>query len=175
MTAPFVGRLIRRYSGGVLGGIELGVLSLGLLLLGLLPAQPSNLDIVWRMAVHGIGFGLFQSPNNSIILTSAPAHSSGGISGMLGTARLTRQTLGDVLLCIIFGLFDPKNIQGSLVALWLGAAFAAAAAAAAAAACFSALRCGRNRPGMFQAKESRMAVMTACYRIRFCRLRRRGE
>lgn len=55
---------------------------------------------------------------------------------MLGMARLTRQTLGAVLLAIIFGLFDPKNIQGPLVALWLGAAFAAAAAAA----CFSALR-----------------------------------
>ena len=57
---------------------------------------------------------------------------------MLGTTRLTRQTLGDVLLAIIFGLFDPKNIQGLLVALWLGAAFTAAAATA--AACFSALR-----------------------------------
>ena len=137
-TAPFVGRLIRRYPGGALGGIGLGVLPLGLLLLGLLPAQPSNLDIVWRMGLCGIGFGLFQSPNNHIILTSTPAHRSGGASGMLGAARLTRQTLDDVLLSIIFGLFDPKNIQGLLVALWLGAAFTAAAAAA--AACFSALR-----------------------------------
>ena len=46
VTASFVSRLIGRYSGGVLGGIELGVLPLGLLLLGLLPTHPSNLDIV---------------------------------------------------------------------------------------------------------------------------------
>lgn len=134
VTAPFVGRLIGRYSGGVMGGIGLGLLSLGLLLLALLPAQPSNIDIVWRMAVCGIGFGLFQSPNNHIILTSAPAHRSGGASGMLGTARLTGQTLGAVLLALIFGLFDSQTSQGPLVALWLGAGFAAAAA------CFSALR-----------------------------------
>ena len=138
VTAPFVGRLIGRYSGGVLGGIGLGVLSLGLLLLGLLPAQPSNFDIVWRMAMCGIGFGLFQSPNNHIILTSAPAHRSGGASGLLGTARLSGQTLGAVLLAIIFGLFDSQTRQGPLVALWLGAGFAALAA------CFSALRVQQN-------------------------------
>ena len=149
-TAPFVGRLIGLYSGGVLGGIGLGVLSLGLLPLGLLPTEPSNLDIIWRMALCGIGFGLFRSPYNHIILTSASTHRSGGASGMLGTARLTRQTLDDVLLAIIFGLFDAKNIQGSLVALWPGAAFAGAAAAA--AACVSALRCGRNRLGCFRPK-----------------------
>lgn len=134
VTAPFVGRLIGRYSGSVLGGIGLGVLSLGLLLLGLLPAQPSNLDIVWRMALCGIGFGLFQSPNNHIILTSAPAHRSGGASGMLGTARLTGQTTGAVLLALVLGLFDSQARQGPLVALWLAAGFAAAAA------CFSVLR-----------------------------------
>ena len=134
VTAPFVGRLIGRYSGGVLGGIGLGLLSLGLLFLALLPAQPSNFDIVWRMAMCGIGFGLFQSPNNHIILTSAPAHRSGGASGMLGTARLSGQTLGAVLLAVIFGLFDSQTRQGPLVALWLGAGFAALAA------CFSALR-----------------------------------
>lgn len=127
VAAPVVGRLIGRYSGGLLGGAGLGLLALGLLLLGLLPAAPTDLNIVWRMVLCGLGFGLFQSPNNHIILTSAPAHRSGGASGMLGTARLTGQTLGAVLLAVIFGIFDPHDSQGSLVALWLASGFAAAA------------------------------------------------
>ena len=127
VMAPFVGRLIGRYSGGLLGGLGLGLLSLGLMLLALLPTQPANADIVWRMALCGLGFGMFQSPNNHMILTSAPAHRSGGASGMLGTARLTGQTLGAVLLAIIFALFDPHNGHGPVVALWLAAAFAAVA------------------------------------------------
>ncbi|MEP6965712.1 MAG: MFS transporter, partial [Polaromonas sp.] len=134
VMAPLVGRLIGRYSGGLLGGVGLGLLSLGLLLLAVLPAQPSNADIVWRMAVCGAGFGMFQSPNNHTIITSAPAHRSGGASGMLGTARLTGQTLGAVLLAIIFSFFDPATGQGPQVALWLAAAFAALAGT------FSALR-----------------------------------
>ena len=134
VMAPLVGRLIGRYSGGLLGGVGLGLLSLGLLLLAVLPAQPANADIVWRMALCGAGFGLFQSPNNHTIITSAPAHRSGGASGMLGTARLTGQTLGAVLLAIIFSFFDPGRGQGPLVALWLAAGFAALAGT------FSALR-----------------------------------
>ncbi|UUZ78491.1 MFS transporter [Polaromonas sp. P1(28)-13] len=127
VMAPIVGRLIGRYSGGLLGGAGLGMLSLGLVLLAALPSQPVNADIVWRMALCGLGFGLFQSPNNHTIITSAPAHRSGGASGMLGTARLTGQTLGAVLLAIIFGVFDPHDGKGPLIALWLAAAFAAAA------------------------------------------------
>ncbi|HEY3047350.1 MAG TPA: MFS transporter [Polaromonas sp.] len=127
VMAPMVGRLIGRYSGGLLGGAGLGMLSLGLVLLGMLPSQPANADIVWRMALCGLGFGLFQSPNNHTIITSAPAHRSGGASGMLGTARLTGQTLGAVLLAMIFAVFDPHDGKGPLIALWLAAAFAAAA------------------------------------------------
>jgi DHA2 family multidrug resistance protein-like MFS transporter len=127
VTSPVVGRLIGRHSGGVLGGIGMAFLALGLVLLAVLPAHPSQLDIVWRMALCGIGYGLFQSPNNHTIITSAPPHRSGGASGMLGTARLTGQTLGAVLLAMIFAMFDPQGGHGSFVALWLGAGFAAVA------------------------------------------------
>lgn len=127
VMAPIVGRLIGRHSGGMLGGVGLGLLSVGLMALALLPSQPANADIVWRMALCGMGFGLFQSPNNHIIITSAPAHRSGGASGMLGTARLTGQTLGAVLLAIIFSFFDAQQGKGPLVALWLAAGFAAVA------------------------------------------------
>jgi DHA2 family multidrug resistance protein-like MFS transporter len=127
VMAPLVGRLIGRYPGGLLGGIGLSMLSLGLMALALLPAQPSNADIVWRMVLCGIGFGLFQSPNNHIIITSAPAHRSGGASGMLGTARLTGQTLGAVLMAIIFSFLESNGARAPLVALWLAAGFAAVA------------------------------------------------
>lgn len=127
VTSPVVGRLIGRYSGGVLGGIGMALLCLGLILLAVLPPHPSQLDIVWRMALCGVGYGLFQSPNNHTIITSAPPHRSGGASGMLGTARLTGQTLGAVLLAMIFAMFDPQGGHGSFVALWLAAGFAAIA------------------------------------------------
>ncbi len=61
-----------------------------------------DLDIIWRMILCGAGFGLFQSPNNHTIITSAPRHRSGGASGMLGTARLLGQSTGAALVALMF-------------------------------------------------------------------------
>ncbi len=132
--APIAGRLIGRYPDGLLGGIGLGLLATGLALLAALPAHPGNADIAWRMALCGLGFGLFQSPNNHTIVTSPPSHRSGAASGMLGTARLTGQTLGAVVLAGVFSVWSPHGGHGPVVALVL------AACCAGLAAVFSSLR-----------------------------------
>ena len=128
LTAPLAGRLIGRYADGLLGAIGMAVFACGLLLLAALPANPSPIDMVWRMALCGAGFALFQSPNNHTIVTSAPLHRSGAASGMLGTARLTGQTLGAVMLAGIFSLWSSHDGQAEMVALVCSAAFAALAA-----------------------------------------------
>ena len=134
VVAPLVGHMIGRFDDGLLGGIGLGIFAAGLALLAGLPQQPGHADIIWRLIVCGTGFGLFQSPNNHTIVTSAPLHRSGGASGMLGTARLTGQTLGAVIVAIIFSVADAHNGQGPFIALCLAAAFSAIASV------FSALR-----------------------------------
>ncbi|MBS0507093.1 MAG: MFS transporter [Proteobacteria bacterium] len=127
MVAPLAGRLIGRYPDGLLGGIGMAVFAAGLLALGLLPAQPADWNVVWRMALCGAGFALFQSPNNHTIVTSAPLHRSGAASGMLGTARLTGQTLGAVLLAAIFALRPGHDGSSESLALLLAAGCAVAA------------------------------------------------
>ena len=106
LAAPLAGRLVERVNAGLLGGIGMGVFAIGLFLLYLLPAHPVEWDIVWRMAVCGVGFGLFQTPNNVMIVSSSPAKRSGGASGMLGTARLLGQTLGTALVALLFHMFS---------------------------------------------------------------------
>jgi DHA2 family multidrug resistance protein-like MFS transporter len=137
VVAPIIGRLIGRYPDGLLGGIGMAIMAVGLALLAALPDQPGNAAIAWRMAVCGIGFGMFQSPNNHTIVTTAPVHRSGGASGLLGTARLTGQTLGAVLLSIIFSITNDRSGRGPVIALMLATGFAAAAGI------FSTLRVGR--------------------------------
>jgi DHA2 family multidrug resistance protein-like MFS transporter len=127
VVAPLVGRMIGRIPDGKLGGLGLGIMSAGLALTACLPDRPADADIIWRLALCGIGFGLFQSPNNHTIVTSAPMHRSGGASGMLGTARLTGQTFGAVLIAVVFSVADPHNGHGPTLALGLAAGFAAVA------------------------------------------------
>lgn len=102
VTAPLAGRLADRYSAGGLGAVGLFLFSMGLLSLAFLPPQPHEIDFIWRMALCGAGFGLFQSPNNRAMIMAAPKARSGGASGMLGTARLLGQTAGASLVALLF-------------------------------------------------------------------------
>jgi DHA2 family multidrug resistance protein-like MFS transporter len=125
VMAPIAGWLADRMSTAVLCAIGLAVFCAGLVALATLPAGPTALDIGWRMAMCGIGFGFFQSPNNRMMLTAAPRERAGAAGGMLGTARLTGQTFGAVLTAIFLHLFgDPGEVFG----LWVAAGFAALAA-----------------------------------------------
>lgn len=137
VAAPIAGRLADRFNPGVLGALGLGAFAGGLALLAALPTDASDLDIAWRMALCGFGFGFFQSPNNRAIVSSAPRHRSGAAGGMLATARLLGQTSGAVAMAVLFhaGLSQPT-----------GAALAAASVVAAGAALLSLLRIGRTAP-----------------------------
>ena len=135
VIAPFTGRLADKYPAGLLGGGGMVVMALGLLAASLLPDEPSMLDIAWRMAVCGLGFGFFNTPNNRAIITSAPPIRTGGASGMQATARLLGQSMGAALVALIFTAFPSS---GPTTALFM----AAIAAAVAACVSFSRLAAG---------------------------------
>lgn len=115
IAAPVAGRLMDRYNAGLLGGIGLVIFGASLFLLALMPDDPSHIDIIWRMFLGGIGFGLFITPNNSTIIASAPKQRSGGASGMLGMARLLGQTIGAAFVAVIFAMFPAHGMRYALM------------------------------------------------------------
>jgi len=123
-VAPFAGRLIGRVPAGLLGGIGLGTMSLGLASVAVLPETAGAPRIVAGLLLVGAGFGLFQSPNNHTIVTSAPASRSGGAGGMQSAARLTGHLTGAIGAAAVFSLWPPAQGQGPFVALGLSAALA---------------------------------------------------
>ena len=125
VVAPTAGYLVERVHAGLLGGLGLAMMCTGLVLLAYLPDGPGQWDIIWRLALCGAGFGLFQSPNNSILIASAPPQRSGSASGMLATARLVGQTTGAALMALLFHLVPTDSTH---VALLLSACFALAGA-----------------------------------------------
>ncbi len=124
-TAPLAGYLVEKIHAGLLGCVGMLIFGTGLYLLATL-SSPTDGAIIWRMAVCGAGFGLFQTPNNSTIMSSAPTNRSGGASGMIGTARLLGQTLGATLVALLFSLAPQGKSNTS--SLLVGAAFAVVAA-----------------------------------------------
>jgi MFS transporter, DHA2 family, multidrug resistance protein len=121
IMAPIGGRLSDRLPAGLLGGLGLVLLGVGMASLAMLPADPGVANIVWRMVICGLGFGLFQTPNMRAIMSSAPSHRSGSASGIVATARLIGQTSGAALAALCFSL---TGRDGATLALALGAGFA---------------------------------------------------
>lgn len=136
VVAPISGPLADRYNSSRLSAIGLGIFSIGLLSATLMPPDPAPLDIAWRMALCGIGYGLFQSPNNRSIQNSAPRERSGGPQAIQSVARVFGQTNGALIVAIVFAM-DGHAIAGggvSAQAVVVAMAIATAAAVVATAA-----------------------------------------
>ena len=125
VAAPLAGRLADRHRAGTLGGIGLAVFAAGLALLSMIHVGQTNWDIAWRMALCGLGFGFFQSPNNRAMVTAAPMHRSGAAGGMLATARLLGQTAGAVTTAVFFHLAGTHAASAALATASALAALAA--------------------------------------------------
>ncbi|CAG2152150.1 MFS transporter [Cupriavidus numazuensis] len=108
LMAALSGRLSDRYPASILAGAGLALLAAGLLGLALLGHDATSLDIAWRMAICGLGFGLFQSPNNRAMIGATPPERSGGASGAQATTRLLGQTTGTAVVALLFS-FDQTG------------------------------------------------------------------
>jgi DHA2 family multidrug resistance protein-like MFS transporter len=106
VVAPVSGALSDRIPAGILGSIGMAIATVALLLLAFLPANPGYLDMAWRLALCGAGYGLFMSPNARLIIGSAPRHRTASAGGLTSTIRLFGQTLGATALAALlaFGL-----------------------------------------------------------------------
>ncbi|QMV15491.1 MFS transporter [Vibrio spartinae] len=111
LTAPHAGRLADKKSPPIISTFGLIVFGVGLLLLIGLPPTPSVLDIIWRSLVCGVGFGLFQSPNNREMMANVDEKYSSFASGVLAMMRTFGQCLGTAIIGIMLSQADFVNSE----------------------------------------------------------------
>ena len=126
VIAPISGRLANRMKTAWLSTTGGVLLAIGLASVATLPANPNGTTFIIGTMIAGLGFGLFQTSNNRILLLSAPKSRSGAAGAMQGTARLSGQTFGAITMAIIFSLVPLAGAPR--FALFLAAAFAVFAA-----------------------------------------------
>ena len=102
IMGPTAGYLIEKVKPALIGSIGMIIFCGGLFSLSYLDPHSTHFDVMWRVAITGMGFALFQTPNNSAIMSSAPSERSGSASGMLSMGRLIGQTFGTTLVAILF-------------------------------------------------------------------------
>ncbi len=135
ITAPVAGHLSDRVSTAWLCALGGAVLALGLCAMAIWATSARQILIPCVM-LCGLGFGLFQAPNNRNLFLGAPPERSGAAGGLQGTARLTGQTAGAVLMT---ALFTATSVDlAPRLGLGIGAALALTAGVV------SILRAGRE-------------------------------
>jgi DHA2 family multidrug resistance protein-like MFS transporter len=117
--ALIAGRLSDRYSVALLCAIGAGSMALGLLGVVLMPASISDAWLFAAMLLSGIGFGFFQTPNNRVLIGSAPRHRAGALGGLQATTRVFSQTFGAAIVSLVFGLgLTSGPMLGLVVAIF---------------------------------------------------------
>ncbi len=125
IISPFAARFVERHNAGATAAAGMAVYAIGLLLIIFLPATNiTEFDIIWRMTVCGIGYGMFQTPNNIVMVSSTPVQRTGSAGGMQSTARLVGQTLGATLVTIVFAVMQGNTYHLVHICLATSMAFA---------------------------------------------------
>ncbi len=110
VVAPFSGSLSDQMGTRTLACLGATVCALSLFLMSQLPTSASSADIVWRLALFGLGTGIFQSPNNSAVMGSVPKPHLGIASGILATMRNAGMVLGIATGGAVLYAFAPSYI-----------------------------------------------------------------
>ena len=92
VVAPISGDLSDKIGSEVLTFIGLVLISLGLILMSILNVDSTLLSMIIFIAIMSVGMGLFQSPNNSLIMSTVPRDKL----GIAGSVNALVRNLGMV-------------------------------------------------------------------------------
>jgi EmrB/QacA subfamily drug resistance transporter len=98
IVAPISGSMSDRFGTRPITVIGLMFLVVGYLAMSTLSSQTTIVGYILRLLPVGLGMGIFQSPNNSAIMGSAPRERLGVVAGLLAITRTLGQTTGIAIL-----------------------------------------------------------------------------
>lgn len=101
LLSPLAGKLSDRVEPRIVASVGMGVTVVGLLLLSFLGQATSLVFVVISLAVLGVGFALFSSPNTNAVMSAVDRKQYGIAAALLGSMRLNGQILSMVLVALI--------------------------------------------------------------------------
>lgn len=116
IVAPVSGYVSERVNFATLTSLGLATMSIGFLWLSLLASDAPLWRIYAGQIILGVGVGIFMSPNNNSVLSSAPQDKVGLVGGVLALVRNVGMISGIAIAISVF-----EGFQGLGLSLGLGA------------------------------------------------------
>ncbi len=105
LLSPTAGKLSDRIDPRIVASIGIGIIACGLFLFTGLEQDTDLPHIILALAVLGVGYAFFSSPNANAIMSSIPRKYLGVGSSVMGTMRITGQTLSMSISTLIFSIY----------------------------------------------------------------------
>lgn len=105
LLSPLAGRLSDKYNPGIIASSGMGLTATGLIMLCFLNESTPFWLIVTLLAIMGVGFGLFSSPNSNAIMSSVEKKHLGVASGVVGTMRMVGQMFSMGIAMMLLALY----------------------------------------------------------------------
>jgi DHA2 family multidrug resistance protein-like MFS transporter len=124
-SAQASSRLMRRLPVPQLCSFGLALLGASLAALAARAGGGAVVALVALLGACGAGFGVFQTPNNYVIVASAPVDRSGSVGGLRAATRTAGQLIGAALAGLMFLVSQAFGVlDGATLGLYLAAAMA---------------------------------------------------
>lgn len=105
ISSPFAGRLSDIFEKRIIVSIGLGTMCVSLFAyIFIVQTNVNYWLIILLLAISGVGYGLFSSPNSNAIMSSVPKNSYGIASALVATMRTVGQTLSFGIATLGFAL-----------------------------------------------------------------------
>ena len=109
LFSPFAGRLSDRMEPRLVASAGMGLTGLGLLGFSFMDQGTNLCWIVLNLALMGLGFAFFSSPNNNAIMGSIGQEKYGLAASSLATMRMVGQALSMALTALILAYFGGSS------------------------------------------------------------------
>ena len=91
-----------------------GLVLVGVLLLSLVLVHPTSVfDLTWRLLLVGIGMGLFNGPNQTLLMSAGTKETMGAASALSNLSARLGSVFGPLLLSIIWSLLPGSTLHMS--------------------------------------------------------------
>jgi EmrB/QacA subfamily drug resistance transporter len=101
LLAPLTGWMSEKFAPERLCAVGLAVNGVALIFLSFLEPASGAAAVVLGLAVMGVGMGIFQTPNNNLLMSSVPRHRLGVGSSVLSIVRSLGYSIGATLATVI--------------------------------------------------------------------------
>jgi len=110
IVSLYAGRLSDKLNPSILATSGMGIISTSLVGLVFVTVDTPILFIIFLLVLLGLGFGLFASPNSTIIMNSVDKKYYGQASATMGTMRLTGQAFSMGIAAMSISLYLGNKI-----------------------------------------------------------------